>query len=75
MGRYLLAELPRTLARLAVAFGLFGLISRVPWPAETARWIGLASFGSLTAAVLIIFGSLLYNTLFYDHYWRSIDSR
>jgi hypothetical protein len=62
--RTLLAELPRTVMRLAIAFGLFGLISRVPWPAGTAHWIGLASFGALTAAVLIIGGALLYNTFY-----------
>ena len=64
VGRYLLSELSRTGLRLVVAFGLFGLVSRVPWPPQTAHWIGLASFAGLAAAVLVICGTLLYNTFY-----------
>lgn len=75
MQRFLIAELRRAVLRLAVAFGLFGLISRIPWPAEMGRWMGLAAFATLAAVVIVISGTLLYNTLFYDHYWRKVDTR
>lgn len=75
MGRYLLRELPRAVLRLAGAIGLIGVISRVPWPADAGRWIALLSFAALAATTLIVCGSLLYNTLFYDHYWRKADTR
>jgi len=64
MGRYLLREVPRAVLRLAVAFGLFGVISRVPWPADAGRGIALLSFAALAATTLIICGTLLYNTFY-----------
>jgi hypothetical protein len=73
--RFLLAEVGRSVIRLAVAFGLFGLISRVPWPAETAQMVGVVSFGLFAASIIVVFGKLLYDTLFYDHYWRKFDSK
>ncbi len=75
MRRYLLRELTRALARLAVAFGLFGLVSRIPWPAETVQWIGIGTFVLLAVAVLVTCGTFLYDTLFFDRYWRQMDSR
>jgi hypothetical protein len=75
MKRFLLREIPRTLLRLVLAFSLFGLISRVPWSPELAHWVSILCFAGLAASVIVICGALLYNTLFYDHYWRSTDSR
>jgi hypothetical protein len=69
------AELRRALVRFLVAFGLFGFVSQLPWPAQAAQWIALVTGGACAVIFLIICGTLLYNTLFYDHYWRSIDSR
>ncbi len=73
--RYLAAELPRVLVRLAVAFIAYDLLLHVPWPEAAARWIALAAAGLLTAGVLITCGKFLYDTLFYDHFWRQVDSR
>ena len=75
MLRYLAAELPRLLVRLAVALLAYDLLLRIPWPPETARWIALAAAGMLTASVLILCGKFLYDTLFYDRYWRQVDNR
>jgi hypothetical protein len=75
MARYLLRELPKTALRLAVAVTLFALVTQLPVPALLGRWVGIAAFALLAAAVLIICGSLLYNTLFYERYWRQADSR
>ena len=75
MLRYLGAELPRVLVRLAIALLVYDLLLRVPWPPEAAHWIALCAAGLLTASVLIICGKFLYDTLFYDHYWRQVDSR
>jgi hypothetical protein len=73
--RFLLAELPRVVLRLAAALALYGLVSRAPWPPTTAHHIGVAAFGALAAAVIVICGKLLYDTLYYDRYWRRMDSR
>ena len=75
MARYLLRELPKTALRLAAALVVFGVITQIQWPAQAAHWIGLAASAALAAAILIICGALLYNTLFYERYWRKVDSR
>jgi len=73
--RYLLAELPRVLVRLGGALMVYGLLTRAPWPADVARWVALGAAALLVAAFLIICGTFLYNTLFFDRYWRQVDSR
>jgi hypothetical protein len=75
MVRYLLAELRRGAVRLSGALIVYALITRVPWPSDVARWVGVGSAALLVSAFLIVCGSVLYNTLFYDHYWRQVDSR
>ena len=75
MGRYLLREIPRALLRLLVGIALFAAIIHVRWPAQIGHTVSLAAGALLGAAVLIIFGSLLYNTLYYERYWRQTDSR
>ena len=75
MRRYLLAELPRVLVRLAGALLIYGVLTRAPWPADLARWVAVGAAALLVAAFLIICGSFLYNTLFFDHHWRHMDSR
>lgn len=75
MWRFLRAAIPRTLLRLGVAFGLYGLVGAIPWPPETAQWIAVLSFAALAASVITICGKLLFDTLFYERYWRQVDSR
>ena len=75
MMRAFAAELPRLLVRLALALILYDLALRVPWPAEMAQWVALGAAGLLTATILIIFGKFLYDTLFFDRYWRQMDNR
>ena len=75
MGRYLLRELPKALLRLLVGVALFTAILHVRWPAQIGSTVSLAAGALLGAAVLIVFGSLLYNTLYYERYWRQTDGR
>ena len=75
MARYLLRELPKTLVRLAIAVALFGTVTQIQWPGLIGPWVILFAGAGLAAALLIICGSLLYNTLFYERYWRSADNR
>ena len=75
MGRLLRDEVPRVLVRVSIALLLYEVALRIPWPGALAHWIGLMAGGLLAAAFLIICGTFLYNTLFYDHYWRSVDTR
>ena len=75
MARYLLRELPKTALRLAAAVTLFALVTQLPLPAMVGKWIGIAAAAVLAAVILMICGSLLYNTLFYERYWRQADSR
>lgn len=75
MARYLLRELPKTAFRLAAAVLLFGAVTQVQWPGLIGRWIGLFAGAAFAASLLIICGSLLYNTLFYERYWRQVDNR
>ena len=75
VGRYLLHELPKTLLRLLVAIVLFATVTQVRWPALLGHWVSLLAGALFAAAVLMICGSLLYNTLYYERYWRQSDSR
>lgn len=75
MGRFLVREVPRVVARLVVAFALYGLAGALPWPANAAPAIATGSFALLASTVLVLCGKLLYDTLFYDRYWRQIDTR
>lgn len=68
-------QLLRSAARLVLAFGLFGLISALPWPAASAQWVGIVSSAALVAALVLIMGKLLVDTLFFARYWRQMDSR
>ena len=75
VGRYLLRELPKAALRLVVAMLLFGTITQVRWPTQVSQWVSVFAGAFFAAAVLIICGSLLYNTLYYERYWRKVDSR
>ena len=75
MGHYLLRELPRTTARLLVAIALFILVTHVRWPGQVGHTVSMVAGALLGAAILMICGSLLYNTLYYERYWRKVDSR
>jgi len=75
VGRFLATELPRAVLRVAAALVLYGLITSVPWPGEAARWIGPAAFAALATTCLLVCGTLLYNTLFFERHWRQVDSR
>ena len=75
MGRYLLRELPRAALRLLVGVALFVAVTHVRWPAHVGSTVTLAAGALLGAAVLMICGSLLFNTLYYERYWRKVDTR
>ena len=75
MGRYLLRELPRTLLRLLVAVLLFGTVTQVRWPSQIGHTVSLLAGALFAAVVLMICGALLYNTLYYERYWRQMDNR
>ena len=75
MGRYLLREVPKAALRLVVAMVLFGVFTQVRWPAQVNQWVTVLGGAFFAATILIICGSLLYNTLYYERYWRQSDSR
>lgn len=75
MWRFLRRELARAVVRLAAALVIYELINRLPWPAALFHWVALSTFAALAASVLVICGKLLYDTLFYDHFWRQVDGR
>ena len=75
MGRFLAREVPRVVVRLALALAVYGLAGLMPWPERLAHWIGVGAFAALATAILLICGKLLYDTLYFDHYWRQVDSR
>ena len=75
MGRYLLREVPKAALRLVVAMLLFGTVTQVRWPSHVGQWVSTFAGAVFAAAVLIICGALLYNTLYYERYWRQMDSR
>jgi hypothetical protein len=75
MARYLFRELPKTVLRLAIAVTLFFVVTQLPLPTLVGRWIGIVAAATLAAVILMICGSLLYNTLFYERYWRRVDTR
>ena len=75
MLRYVLDELPRVLVRLASAMLVYEALVRIPWPGTLGHWITLAAAALLAATFLVVCGKFLYDTLFYDHYWRQVDSR
>ena len=60
---------------MAVGIAVFILVTHVRWPAQLSNTVSLIAGALLGAAVLIIFGSLLYNTLYFERYWRNVDSR
>jgi len=75
VGRYLLRELPKAALRLLVGIALFIAVTHVRWPVHVGNSVSLAAGALLGAAALIICGSLLFNTLYYERYWRQADNR
>ena len=75
MGRFLATEVPRAILRVAAALVLYGLVTAVPWPAGVARWVAPGAFVALATACLLICGTLLYYTLFFERHWRQVDTR
>ncbi len=69
----------RLLARLAVRLALVGVlffvITFLPRPAGLSLWMGPFAAAVLVLAVLILVGSALYDTLFFDRYWRVVDGK
>ncbi len=69
----------RLLARLAIRMGLvvviYFIVTFLPRPAGLSLWMGPAAAAVLVVAVLILVGSVLYDTLFFDRYWRVVDSK
>ena len=70
MTRFLVTEAPRAILRLAGALAVYAALHAVPWPLEIARWVAMGSAAALATAVLLICGTLLYDTLFFERHWR-----
>jgi hypothetical protein len=73
--RYVAAELQRVVVRLAGAFIIYAALTRLPWPADLSGAIAVGAAALLATSVLIVCGTFLYNTLFFDRYWRQADGR
>ena len=69
----------RLLARFAIRVGLvvvlYFIVTFLPRPAGLSLWMGPVVAAVLVIAVLILVGSVLYDTLFFDRYWRVVDSK
>ncbi len=69
----------RLLARLAIRVGLvvviYFIVTFLPRPAGLSLWMGPVAAAVLVIAVLMLVGSVLYDTLFFDRYWRAVDSK
>ena len=72
-------SLYRLLARLAIRVGLvvvlYFIVTFLPRPAGLSLWMGPVAAAVLVLAVLFLVGSVLYDTLFFDRYWRVVDSK
>lgn len=72
-------QLYRLLARLGIRLALvvviYFVITFLPRPAGLSLWMGPVAAAILVLAVLILVGSVLYDTLFFDRYWRVVDSK
>ncbi len=68
-------HLARLVIRLAVVGVLFVVVTFLPRPAGLSLWMGPAAAAALVLVVLILVGSTLYDTLFFDRYWRVIDGK
>ena len=75
MGRFLVSEMPRVILRLAAALTLYALVTAIPLPPTLGQWIAVGAFAALAASILIICGTLLYDTLFYERHWRHLSRR
>jgi hypothetical protein len=62
-------KLAQVTARIVLATVLAVIIMFLPPPPDFPAWIGNIQ-APLAACVLVCYiGKLLYDTLFYDHYW------
>ncbi|MAG37593.1 MAG: hypothetical protein CL878_15270 [Dehalococcoidia bacterium] len=73
--RRLYRRLARLVVRLAVIALLFFVVTFLPRPAGLSLWMGPLAGAVLVIVVLILVGSTLYDTLFFDRYWRAIDGK
>ena len=54
---------------------IYFIVTFLPRPAGLSLWMGPVAAAVLVLAVLILVGSVLYDTLFFDRYWRVVDSK
>ena len=73
--RHLYRLLGRLAIRLALVVVIYFIVTFLPRPAGLSLWMGPVAAGGLVLAVLILVGSALYDTLFFDRYWRAVDSK
>ena len=73
--RYLYRLFGRLVIRLALVGVIYFIITFLPRPAGLSLWMGPAGAAALVIVVLILVGSTLYDTLFYDRYWRVVDGK
>ena len=73
--RYLYRLLGRLAIRVALVVVLYFIVTFLPRPAGLSLWMGPVAAAVLVIAVLMLVGSVLYDTLFFDRYWRAVDSK
>ncbi|MDE2993281.1 MAG: hypothetical protein OXU67_05305 [Chloroflexota bacterium] len=73
--RYLYRLLGRLAIRVALVVVLYFIVTFLPRPASLSLWMGPVAAAVLVLAVLMLVGSVLYDTLFFDRYWRAVDSK
>lgn len=69
-----MTEVPRAILRLAGALAVYAALRAAPWPSGLTHWVALGASAALATTILIICGTLLYDTLFYERHWRQVDA-
>lgn len=67
--------LTRLAVRLTVIGCIFFVLNFLPRPSGLSLWMGPLAAGVLVLVLLILVGSTLYDTLFFDRFWRVIDRK
>lgn len=58
-----------------VASLIYLAVAYLPRSVPVGLWMGPLAAAVLVAVVIVLVGTALYDTLFFDHHWRSISRK